>query len=233
MKEFLKKLKDLKSDKEDNQKSRMILFFGFYFIFFAIVICLIVFGGNRQYLTQEYEKGQPSIGNGLGDSFSYTYHIQVDDLSYDYVGEQTGNFQLFTFQEKEYFFNGEKYYLKEETWNECENPYLYREFYDIETFVKIIEKSTYVAKTEYENGDVIYHYLVSSNDLNELFFAEKTEYENSSNTIDITIDANRHITGIVYGLDDYGTHREMGSRFSIEIHYAQYGEIKEIENPTE
>ena len=62
MKNILDKIRGIiKPDEEEEvTPKKAIVFFGFYLVFFGVLIAMLVFGGNKNYLTQEYEKGNIS-----------------------------------------------------------------------------------------------------------------------------------------------------------------------------
>lgn len=236
MKDFLEKIRNLKSKKEEDgeeQNKKTALFFGFYFVFFAILFGVIIFGGDRNYLNQEYEKGTPSHSAGLlENSYAYRYLVTVDDYTYDYSGERYGNVEKFIFNNQEYYHEGDQFLVNQSPWIACDNPYVLYEFLNADTFSDLIQKATYVAKTEYEDGNVVYHYLISTNELNDFFFQEKTEYENSSNSIDITLNADGYISKVSFALDEYGSRRDISqTKLAIEMSFEKFGEIKKIDNP--
>ena len=239
MKEFFNKIRNFKDEKEeevDEEKlsKKTIVFFGFYFVFFAILFCVIAFGGDRNYLFQEYEKGTPSSPSSglLENSFAYHYQVMLDDYTYDYSGERYGEVEKFHYNNQEYYHEKDQFLVNQVPWVACDNPYVLYEFLNVDRFSDIIQKATYVAKTEYEDGNVVYHYLISTNELNLLFFNETTNYEESTNTIDITLNADGYISKVSYDLNAYGSRREISqSKLLIEMNYSKFGEIKKIDNP--
>ena len=74
--------------------------------------------------------------------------------------------------------------------------------------------------------------MVSHALLNLLLFNETTNYEESTNTIDITLNADGYISKVSYDLNAYGSRREISqSKLLIEMNYSKFGEIKKIDNP--
>lgn len=235
MKNFFENIqKFMKS--EDNQTYKTIGFFAFYIFFFAILFSLIHFKGDRNYLLQEYEKGDSSVGSVgvLNKNYVYDFKITLDGVLHDYYGKRYEDKESFKYNNLDYYRDADEFFVNQDMWIKCENPYLFYEFLDYENLTKILEKATFVAKTEYENGKVVHHYIISSNDLAKLWTEEETDYGEDTDTIDIEVGEDNNITKIQYGLDHYCMHRELcSSSLSIDMSFEMFGSVTDIENPIE
>ncbi len=231
MKNFIKNIKEIK----EKPHGKSILFFGFYLIFFLVIICVARLGGRNSTKVTDYEKGNPltfHIGAVLQNNYSFDYQIYVDDQVYSYQGKRKDKESSFSFQGKEYYCNEDHYFVKEETWIKSDNPYLYPSFLDIEKFSSLIQASTYVSKTSYESGKMTYNMLLSTNTINAMIHQVNSDFMEEPNQIIISTDENKNVNEIKFILDSYCTLNQYCQKtLKITIHYDDFGSIKEIENP--
>lgn len=237
MKNILDKVHSIiKPDEEEEvTPKKAIVFFGFYLVFFGVLIALLVFGGNKNYLTQEYEKGNNTINNKgmLNKNFVFDYKITVDGKLHDYYGKRYEDTESFKYNNVDYYRNNSEFLALKDTWVKCDNPYLFYEFLDFDSMAKILQKATYMTKTEDKDGNVLYHYLITSNTLNELLYSENTDYDEEADSIDVLTNSSNTISKIVYQLDHFCTHRDnCGEKLVIEMNFEMFGSVKKIDNPT-
>ena len=146
MKKLWGNFQELKGD----SKSKPFFFFGFYFFFFLAVISLISFGGDRQHLVQEYEKGNSSFFRNqgiLGKNFMFDFKVVLDDALYDYYGKRYEESSLFKYNNEDYYWNGKDYFVNRSPWIKCEDPYLFSEFFDLDSLNTIMLQAMYYSKT--------------------------------------------------------------------------------------
>ncbi|MBP5678376.1 MAG: hypothetical protein J6X28_00925 [Bacilli bacterium] len=235
MKNLIENIRNFRESKE-NQTQKTILFFAFYVVFFLILFGVISLGGDRQFLFQEYEKGNNSISTQgvLNKNYVYDYQIKLDGEVFDYYGKRYQDVESFKYNNQNYYREKGQFFVQEDLWVKCENPYRFYEFLDYDQLSTIIAKSTFIAKTEYENGNVVQHYLITSNDLSHLWSDEETDYGDDTDTIDVQVNSENQITKITYGLDHYCVHKGIcTSSLLIEMNFEMFGDVEKIDNPTE
>ena len=229
MKEFIEKIKELKS----NDKGKSILFFGFYFLFFIFVFLFIKLTGTKDALLQEYEKGNSSLFNSsilLNNNFYYDYKINLDNNYYNYYGKILGDVESFKYNNSDYYKSNDSYFIDNGTWIMCDNPFVYREFIDTLNISILLDNSYYVSKTDYESGEVDFNYLLSSNTINKLLYDIDSDYDDIPNEIVVKTN-NGNITSIVYKLDNYCVSTGKCSNLKIDLSYDLFGEVSKIINP--
>ena len=134
-------MKELIEEIKKSPKGKAILFFIFYTLFFLIVICTLNFGQKDYTKASDYDKGTAITHLSkslLENNYSFTYSITLDDNVYHYVGKKKENFEAFQYLNKNYYRNGNDFYVEEGTWIKCENPYIYSEFLDTKNIDKLI-----------------------------------------------------------------------------------------------
>ena len=230
MKNILMKIDEIKK----NPNGKAIFFFGFYLLFFIILFLWIHLAGNKNALTQEYEKGDHSSWNQkniLFENFYYDYKFYIDDTLYDYYGKMLGREENFKFNNYDYYKNGEDYFINQGTWVKTEDPFLYRELVEPANIMMILDSASFVSKTEYEDLKEEYHYVISSNTLNKLLYQEDTDYEDVPDGITVFTNQNNEITAIELQLDSFCQyHHICNSHLKVSLSYELFGEVRDIKN---
>ena len=231
MKKWIETIKKMK----ENPKEKAILFFGFYLLFFIAVILFVRFSSRNQTLSSDYEKGNSvvgQVGSLLSENYMYQYRIQMDDNESIIEGKRYQKKDSFVYRDQSYFCNNGSCYVKAEKWTECFHPIRYSSLFDPSNIQWILEHSYYESKTSYESGQVLYHYLVPTDTLNQVVLDEVTDLDLENNTITIKIDENQNLSSIVFQLDSFCKYNRMcNNRLKIDAEYSHLGELKEIENP--
>lgn len=234
MKEKFDTFKELSS----NPKGKAVMFFGFYVIFF-IILMIVVRVGDRVPLadTNEYEKGVVNqrfyANNIMSNNYSYVYSFILDGVKYEYVGERNGEVEKFLFNNQEYYRDKEKYYVNNGKWIEIKNPYIFQEFLDINNYSMLLPLATFVSKTSYQDNKESYNYLISSNTINQKLNNVNSDFFEEPNSLILETDLERNVKKIIFKLDSYCQVNNLCSNeLSIELSYDRFGEITNIANPT-
>ena len=164
MKKTLDNIRELFNDENvDNKKT--IVFFAFYLVFFAILLGCLFLGGNKEYLHQDYEKGDTTVNAGfLGQNYVFDYKITVDGVLHDYYGKRYENTELFKYNNQEYYRDGSDFFVNQDLWINCDNPYLFYELFDYDHLSNIFMQATFISKKNNEN---------QGEELKELFSKQK------------------------------------------------------------
>lgn len=234
MKNFLNNIRDtFNNENVDNKKT--IAFFAFYVVFFAILFGSLFWGGNKDFLHQEYEKGDSTINNGvITKNYVFDYKITIDGVLHDYYGKRYENTEKFKYNNREYYRDGQDFFVNQDLWIKSDNPYQFYELYDFDNLTNIFMQLTYLSKQELENGSEEFHYVISSNSLNKILYNEDTDYDEEVDSIDILSNKNNKIEKITYHLDHFCSHREnCQNTLLIELNFEMFDDVEEIDNPIE
>ena len=231
MKETFETVKEISK----NPRGRALLFFGFYFIVFAVLIFFIREASHNNKPTDEFESGRPYSFNTnklLNHNFQFHYTVTLDDKVYEYSGDRYNDMEQFQYNKLDYFRNKDAFFVNEKTWIKSDNPYVYYDFINVDNIIDLIGISTYESKTSYNNGKTNYNFLISSNTLNKVINETDTDFFEDPNKIFISTDENKDINNIILYLDSYCLNNKLCNKsLKIELEYDKYGEIKEIESP--
>jgi len=215
--------------------AKRVIFFGFYFIFFIFVFIYIGAVGNKNHLKQEYEKGNKNLfsENGLfSGNFYYDYKVTLDGTLHDYYGKMYYQEESFKYNNIDYYKDEDVYYKLDDTWKETSNPFLFREFIDLEKLNLIMSNSMYYSKTEYEDGIIEHKYLISCNTLNKLLYNQDTDYDDISVEILVKIDNKGNLSGITYYLDTFCKYQDFCNSLKIDLSYEMFGEVHKLVKPS-
>ncbi|MBQ3307163.1 MAG: hypothetical protein IJG68_03100 [Bacilli bacterium] len=232
MKEFLEKINELK----EHPNGKAIFFFAFYFVFFAFVFLWIHLAGDKDAITQEYEKGNSSSFNMkeiFSQNYVYDYKVTIDNVLHDYYGKKLSTVESFKYNNQDYYNNEGNFFVHmNDDWVNTSSPYLYSEFYQNEIIKELFNRATYYSTTTYDNGTSDFHFLISSNTFYKLFYDQNTDYDEVPNEIIYTANANHDVVKITYLLDSYcATLDDCGEHLTIELNYDLFGSMESIDNP--
>jgi len=228
---YIKLLKDIYK----NPRGKAILFFVFYFFFFLILIIMIRTNSTINNGTVENKNNLnyslESITNG---NYHYAYKINLNNIEHIYEGDKLNSKEKFTYIYNNIstnYYRNNDLFLKEvdSNWNKTENPYILKEFLNIDMLKTIITSSSYISKTEYESGRVVYHYNISTTTLLKLLENTNIDIDDIPNKIDITTN-NKEVDQINYTLDSYCKYIDNNSNTcNIEMKYSNFDKITNIE----
>lgn len=233
----MKKVWNFIKELKKNPRGNAILFFAFYFVFFFVLILCLRSNHNHFNNTGsgEYESGKKyeiSWEQVREGNYAFSYDIAVDNNNYIYSGEKAYGKSLFQYNEKNYYSNQEKYYIKEDNWIPTENPIPIFEWIANDNFISLIEASSYESTTSYESGKMVYHFLLSSNTINELLYHISSDYSEEPNKISVSMNENQTLEEIHFYLDSYCQYSNICEKnLDFKISFSKFDEIKKIENP--
>ncbi len=235
MKNIMDKIRNISKNDDEVTPKKTIVFFGFYLVFFLIIFLLLTFNSNKNYLTQEYESSNSKVNNKglLKKNFVYDYKINVDGVLHDYYGKKYEDTEKFKYNNLDYYRDKNKFLVnKDGKWTSCDNPYVFFEFIDFDSMLKIIQNATFMAKTENADGTILYHYLITSNTINKVLYDKDSDYDEDPDSIDIYTDSSDNITNIHYQLNHFCTHVDnCNNTLDIEMNFEMNGSVKKIDNP--
>lgn len=232
----MKKVKVIELYKTIKKSSRgnAILFFTFYFFFFLFLI-IFLSGKKGNYHRGQYESGNQSFFslNELFDkNYEFSYEIELDNNNYLYSGKRYNDRELFTYQDKEYYREGESFYVKEDVWNKVENPNLFYKFFNEDNIGNLLTASSYASHTNYESGKNTYNYLLSSNTINQFLNNISSDFFEEPNQVVVHVNENGIVDEIDYYLDSYCQLNNLCEKsLSLKLSFSNYGSVQVIEKP--
>ena len=217
---------------KDTPRGRAVLFFAFYFFFFLVLIIFIRSSNHQYFNNHEYEKGNDNYVSFDGlkkKNYSFTYSIIVDGKEYLYSGKKHSNRELFTFNNHDYYSDSREYYVKDIDWKKSENPYVFFNFINEDNIITLAEASSYISKTTYESGKIVYSYLLSSNTINSLLTDVNSDFFEEPNKISISVDGTDNLEEIHFYLDSYCVLNGLCQKsLDIKLSYSEFDKIEEI-----
>ena len=98
----------------------------------------------------------------------------------------------------------------------------------------LLDQATLISHEELENGKTSYHYMISSNTLNQILYQENTDYDEEPDTIDVVVGSNYYIEKIDYEINHFCMHREnCQSTLAISMNFEMFDSVQKIDNPIE
>ena len=232
MKNWIDTIKKMSKD----PKGKAILFFGFYLVFFALVILFVRTTSRYHTSPDDYEKGNAvisQIGSLLNYNYAYRYTILPDDALEGIDGKRYNNKnEELTYRGQLYYCNEEACFTKEDNWIMKDNPNPYALLLDPNTISFLLENSYLEAKTSYESGKVTYHYQISVDTLNKKLHDTTSDLDFQPDSIIVEVDDNKELSSITFQLDHYGKYQKLcKNTLKIIVEYSDIGKVEKIENP--
>ena len=228
-------MKDLIKEIQENPKGKAIWFFIFYAFFFLIIVCILFFGKKDYTIAEDYERGIATDYSSkllLGDNYSFTYTITLDDKIYQYQGKKMKNVESFQYTNKNYYRVGDDFYVEDEIWSKCESPYLYSEFLNSNNIELLIHLASYLSKTSYESGKMTFNYLLSTNTINKEIYNIESDFLEEPNQVIVSTDENQNVNQVLFLLDSYcSLNQNCMKSLKIDIQFDEVGKIEKIDNP--
>lgn len=229
---YIKLLKDMYKD----PRGKAILFFVFYFFFFLILIIMIRANSSINSKTDEYNTiPNYSLTSIINGNYHYTYKVSLNDLEHTYEGDKLNSKEKFTYTYNNLstnYYRNNDLFLKQvdSNWDKTENPYLLKEFLNIDMVKTILSSSSYISKTEYDSGRIVYHYNIATTTLLKLLENTNIDIDDIPNKIDITTTNTKEVDQINYNLDSYCKYIDNSlNTCNIEIKYSNFDEIISVE----
>ena len=231
MKKNIEFIKDLWKD----SRGRAILFFGFYFIFFFILIMAIRQGHHTSNLDSVYEEGRKysfSFQEILNRNYSFSYSEILDGNTLLFEGKKNQNKMMFEFMGNSYYSIDNHYYMKQDSWEKSDNPFLLVELLDDEKIASLVEASSYESTTNYESGREVYRFLLSSNTIQDIVYGIHSDIMEEPNIVVVSVDENHKIDTITFHLNSYCNYTKICEKsLDIKLSYSDFGKIEKIESP--
>lgn len=219
MKKLIEYIKELRKKPYGNA----VLFFGFYIIFFTI-ISIMARTGSVGNVGQDNESTGVVVNNLEKYNYSFEYKVVLDNDTYSYTGNKEYNTIYYKYNGEDYYNRDDKSYIKEDNWKEVDNPIKFYSFLKETNMNNIINSSYIDSKNNYDNGEVAYNLLVSSNTLNKMINGVETDYDEIPNKIKVSVN-NGYISEINYNLDNYCKEKDSCKSLNIIVNYKEFNKI--------
>lgn len=235
-KNFFQQLKELYA----SPKGKAIIFFSFYFFFFLILSLVGHFGSRGTVGENRYDKKQQyqfSFDLLDKENYHFFYQISKDAELLSYEGDKNKEKELFTSSilgVNETYYRESNTYLKNTNplWIKVESPYQFSSFFELSTVREMLEKASYISKTDYESGKQVYRFAISTSTMISLFEGIETDIADDTNEMILSTDENKNVNEISYTLNSYGKYKKLvTNRLQITLRFSSFGEIQEISNP--
>lgn len=225
--------------------NRQIAFFGFYLVFFIVVVILLRTG----YKSQNNNSNNRSNLNGYGydykltdltnNNYHFIYKENKNDVETIYEGEILNDVSSFTKSGTvalNYYITKDKSYVKDNnllTWSESDNPIMFKDFSSSSNIQSIINNAQYVYRTEYMKDSILYFgYTITNNQLRKIFNLEEVSDDQESNNIILVTDKKGVVKSINFELTNYYKNVDQSiNKYILSLNYSRFNEIKEITNP--
>ncbi len=226
-------------EKVKEPKFKAYVFFGFYAVFFLVLIIMIRTSPARK---EENPTLTPSSSNTPVEdnvnikNYQYIYTVNEDDHSLVYMGKAYDHKELFTFVNETtntYYRLNDHFFKKVEgNFVVDSNPYLYESFYNVDNLDELIKN-----KDAFQEGNEA-TYTVPISDILDIYYPEENyngfvvdEIEDVKVTV---TEINEKIVKVVFQLDPlakYLSQVEEASftHLTITLEYYDYGKITDFD----
>lgn len=234
VKENIKKVVSVIKKLRKTEKGKAILFFGFYFFFFLFIAIIARINPGYNGTSDVNNETSSNISFSLIEqaNYSFNYSINVDGVIYNYIGNRNNNSELFTLNGVNYYKIDDDYYTNASgNWLMTQNPYVFKEFLNIDKINSVFGNATLVSKTEYETGEISYSYKILSASIIEKLEGIPIDIEEIPNDV-ILSTRDGEINKIQLVLNSYGIYKKIcNNTFTITLDYSNFGKVSEIVSP--
>lgn len=227
----IKKIWKLIKELNSTPRGKAVLFFGFYAIFFIVLFIIMAIGkSNNNYSLDDIYNTNKISFSSIDSNFEYSYKFYIDNNIYTYDGKKRNNEETFIFNNAGYYNkNGDFYQNDGGNYVEVDSPFIYREFTDTDVIKQLIDVSSFSSKTEYENGDMMYNYKITTSTIVKELDDIDTDIDDVPNEISIYVSKDGNIKNIKFNLNSYGLFKSISmNKFEIELSYFNYGEVDDF-----
>lgn len=170
----------LRSDK--GKKYSFVIFYFFFFIFVYIIINLP--GSTLDKEDTSTNKFPFKLTEIEFNNYNFNYLQEENDLKKIYLGSKEDQEITLTIDDKTYNYIYKNGSLKPSSSNEED---IYYQFLDVYEIKRIIKKSKYISKTEYNDSSIVYNYEITNGELADILNKEIFDNLELSNYITIKV----------------------------------------------
>ena len=168
------------------------------------------------------------------NNFHFVYTILEDDETFVYEGDRNQAVEQFTYQTKtdtvSFYKEGDLFFQLPDV-IECPSPYRYSEFLDIKEIHRLLKNSTFLAKTEYSNQEIVYQYQLSTTSMLSLLKDQEVDLMDEVNLLSITL-KDGEVQKVDLDFSSYLSYlKTADATLKIQLVYSDFGKISEIVSP--
>ena len=217
-------------------KGKALLFFGIYLIFF---VCLSIFSHVGERLpvlgSTDLNLDQPkyNIEAIKDDNYSFSYQYNVDGNIYNYHGEEMNHKARFSDGVTNYYKSSDIFMREQDgIWIKCDAPYMLPRITESSVIEELLNKATYISKTELASGEESYNLQISTPTLAKVLDGEDIDIDDPVNTILLKENSDGDTYEIQYDFSDYAKYKGLVSNnLNITLSYSDFGQIENVEEP--
>ena len=231
MDKWIKTIKEMSKD----PKGKAILFFGFYLLFFVIVILFVRTSSRHLTKMDDYEKGTDIVLTQIrslyeNQNYAYQYIVTTDDQVEEFDGERYFSNEIIHYNNDTYLRDKDDYFKwNGEKWIPDRNPKSYSNLSDPAFISWLIGHSKLEAKTSYESGQMIYHYQVLVDTLNEGLNGTASDLDLPLDSFVVRTNEEREVSAIVFQLNEYCKyHKLCNHSLKVEVDYNSIGKVEPL-----
>lgn len=225
----------------NSRRGRAILFFVFYFVFFFVLISLIrtnyssnnhINISNDNKVNTEYKLDGIESGN-----YHFTREENINGIITKFTGDKSDEKTEGIMTSNNIFYS---YFIYDninlikpiDKYEVTSELYHFNNITDDNNISRILKKATLISKTEYETGNILYNYEITTNTINKIVNGKEIDIADIPNKIALETNEEDEVIKITYDLSSYATYiNNISTTITIAIDYSNFNEIKDIEIP--
>lgn len=221
-----------------NPRTKGLMFFGFYFIFF--IVLFIMLGSSQDNNLNGNEQSTTDINFQFNlinkQNYHFQYKIEEDNITTVFEGDKNTtkeNVMKTINEEQTEYFNQDGIFLekKENDWVLSSTPYLFSEFLDVKEINRFVKNSTFISKTEFSNQEVCYQYQISTTTLVSLLEEKDIDLGDEANVISLYV-KNNEVYKIELALSPYIEYKMQTKKtLKMTLEYSAFNTIKDLKTP--
>lgn len=214
---------------KDNPRQKALVFFGFYFVFFFFLI-MAIRSNSSNVIDNENNKYLFSIESIKNNNYHFKYTLNIDENKTTYEGDLNNNKQLFTINNVENYYEENNVYFKyNNSWENTSNPYQIINPRYGKTIEKLLDKATYISKTENVDETKIYNYQITTTTLYKLFDLVDVDLDDIPNDMKVYTDENNNVVKLEFDFSSYYKAKQLcNNKLDILMEYSNYGQVEEL-----
>ena len=218
-------------------RGKALLFFAIYLVFFLVLASIGHFGERLPVLgSTDLNLDLPTYNlDKIKDgNYAFSYQFNFDGVITKYEGEEKNNKARFS-DGVTNFYKSNDIYMREQDglWIKTEAPNTLFSLTKASVIEDIVNKATYISKTELATGEESYTLQISTPTLSKALDGTDIDIDDPVNTITLKENVDGDTVGIEYDFSNYGKYKGLvKNNLVITLNYANFGNIEKVEEPS-